>query len=1322
MIRKVSNTSLFLACCALWMTAQAQEPMAAPNTNMASVFQNMINYFNEHPFTDATGQPSQAFQSMLHQMQSTEASNANPATNSAANVALPATPPNVANIGLPAAAAAAPNVNAAIKSTPADIPIALAAGVPASIAAAAAIPAAQQQQQQAAPATPQENAVVISAEPVVPAVEQPAVAAEQPAVAAAALPPVVPEAPKVVVPETPAVVPAVEAPVPATPQGSSAAAVAEPVVPANPTVVAAASNVVEAPIVPVTTVVPTQTSAVPPIVVPTTSVAPTSAPPVTTGTSVMTRTNVMSTASLSVTRSLTSSASASRSASPTITIPPISASNSLQQGASLHPINYYCCLIQSNIRMHEEGSIHADGPQKCSPSAISRTGLSSLKDTGLTIISLYGVSEAKQSSTIADVANTIAGAHVFAARHQLAEGIQFYLDEHSKTIYLFADANMDTTSLSAEKSVSASMMNHQAATTKALLFMLMVSHLVIPILPPSFLPADFLSTLVALAQIKSNMHTHLAQYQSSCWKYWDIAVPNALFEKKDNERMNPALMGWWGPAKGVPIVVFVMADVSLSSMVPATIKKMQDTLQSRMKNVFRALHLIPLKPEGNSSHPPVEVRSLFIVPSTAQPVIHIIPAAASASASAASENMAAFSFDEPPSLASYMASSQEPASTHLDYSDRLLKHFVNTWIKTAISRHPLHNNFNNRKSDTPKVAPLPTGLQLASAMVPVMSFIFSQQITEEGVEFKKAISAQFPGTKGMVQQIEVILRKKIRDNIEIERVFSKSHSIDVMQKCNEAYLQDSPPYYTEKYHTWKKTTVMRMYRSLARGPCMEEYAARLERECDAVWKGGRQSCEHTSLTGRACRLKIGHEKEVISAKQLRDGRTVVTDPSKHNSGYNFFHACDCGRTQRVREDPFDMEDANIKFYNKFSCCLGVGRAALDIKKSTFGDKQDLVLDYDAIPASSDAALLYLGSSSMYKNSVGLDKVEGFMNNTNFLIPWSMTTMHELKLRQQEAAHAVTSGSQDATPPPPPPLPPTKTIHDTFLRSNASSHPQSATRETEWPVLGKATSAQKTSTPAAPVVVASLEAFPALGSNPPTPSSTTPASSAATTPQPPPPTRQLFDTRRRKHHRARDRIQGLIRGYVGAEYECPHGHRFLSCGEGRICKLGHAGHPKEHGNYFVHQDLPLYVICPCTYANNASNSNSSSSGNGTGNASNAHVNANSSTSHANHNMEITAQLQRLYIVTPEEAITISIEPKIKIQIPGTDKHVIVNLDIDCLSFGPDGLYVLRLPFIYSNPNGSPIPVEADVQKRLKSAMLQRDCIKFHYKETEKWIVP
>lgn len=44
---------------------------------------------------------------------------------------------------------------------------------------------------------------------------------------------------------------------------------------------------------------------------------------------------------------------------------------------------------------------------------------------------------------------------------------------------------------------------------------------------------------------------------------------------------------------------------------------------------------------------------------------------------------------------------------------------------------------------------------------------------------------------------------------KINLAMTYSHSMDVMQKCNEAYLQDSPTFYTEKYHTWKviRTTV-----------------------------------------------------------------------------------------------------------------------------------------------------------------------------------------------------------------------------------------------------------------------------------------------------------------------------------------------------------------------------------------------------------------------------------------------------------------------------------------------------------------------------------
>jgi hypothetical protein len=72
------------------------------------------------------------------------------------------------------------------------------------------------------------------------------------------------------------------------------------------------------------------------------------------------------------------------------------------------------------------------------------------------------------------------------------------------------------------------------------------------------------------------------------------------------------------------------------------------------------------------------------------------------------------------------------------------------------------------------------------------------------------------------------------------------------------------------------------------------------------------------------------------------------------------------------------------------------------------------------------------------------------------------------------------------------------------------------------------------------------------------------------------------------------------------------------------------------------------------------------------------------------------------------------------VPGNEEPIIVNLGInDPLSLGPGGSYVLRLPFIYRDNSGSPIPIETDLEKRMASAVLQKDCVKFHYKKTPKW---
>lgn len=141
------------------------------------------------------------------------------------------------------------------------------------------------------------------------------------------------------------------------------------------------------------------------------------------------------------------------------------------------------------------------------------------------------------------------------------------------------------------------------------------------------------------------------------------------------------------------------------------------------------------------------------------------------------------------------------------------------------------------------------------------------------------------------------------------------------------------------------------------------YLAQLKRDCTNVWTNGRQLCESLSLTGHNCILEYHrlptseppttlddltlNEPESSSAdkseddttpmrnsrlqteldknKRSRSNRTVsggsrVTDlkVKHHVSNIVTRAASNCGEFQRERKDPFDLIEANFKFYQDFN--------------------------------------------------------------------------------------------------------------------------------------------------------------------------------------------------------------------------------------------------------------------------------------------------------------------------------------------------------------------------------------------------------------------
>ena len=55
----------------------------------------------------------------------------------------------------------------------------------------------------------------------------------------------------------------------------------------------------------------------------------------------------------------------------------------------------------------------------------------------------------------------------------------------------------------------------------------------------------------------------------------------------------------------------------------------------------------------------------------------------------------------------------------------------------------------------------------------------------------------------------------------------------------------------------------------------------------------------------------------------------------------------------------------------------------------------------------------------------------------------------------------------------------------------------------------------------------------------------------------------------------------LRAYIGNEYECPRGHRFVTSGPEKVVKVASgSGGPKESATKLVTLDNPLYFPCPC----------------------------------------------------------------------------------------------------------------------------------------------
>ncbi|KAM7279355.1 hypothetical protein ACFE04_006489 [Oxalis oulophora] len=185
--------------------------------------------------------------------------------------------------------------------------------------------------------------------------------------------------------------------------------------------------------------------------------------------------------------------------------------------------------------------------------------------------------------------------------------------------------------------------------------------------------------------------------------------------------------------------------------------------------------------------------------------------------------------------------------------------------------------------------------------------------------------------------------------------FSTSWCEKSLPAAKNVYLKGLPACYPTSQHESHLKKALLVFQSMVRGSAVDLFAKKLEDECTNIWKAGRQLCDAVSLTGKPCQ----HQRHSVEP---------------HSSGYIFLQACACGRSRKLRPDPFDFESAN----NVVNCFLDCDNLLPALKLPEVSSQGPV--------GQCCWSLVRVGGSRYYEPSKGLLQ-SGFCVTQKFLFKW-----------------------------------------------------------------------------------------------------------------------------------------------------------------------------------------------------------------------------------------------------------------------------------------------------------------------------------------------
>nr|CAG4641538.1 EOG090X02WG [Eurycercus lamellatus] len=483
----------------------------------------------------------------------------------------------------------------------------------------------------------------------------------------------------------------------------------------------------------------------------------------------------------------------------------------------------------------------------------------------------------------------------------------------------------------------------------------------------------------------------------------------------------------------------------------------------------------------------------------------------------------------------------------------------------------------------------------------------------------------------------------LRSLLDVEGQFSEARCSKVLPLALAAYQENLPTHYSSNFHEDRKTQAKALLSSHGRGPAVQKFISRLDTECDRLWRHGRRMCEFPSIGGNPC-IQPVHKTRI---DENGDSKLTVLP---HVSGVRYVSACSCGRRQANREDPYDVKYANHDFYRMIEdeCCGRLHHIAFPVFK----------------PSSEhfEAAKLKGASKSMH-----------FAKDVEKLI----TAAEELSLGPDENEFPAMSDdhlSQQAA---------ALDDHEESPGENAEGvldddaiMEMTATRD-----LPTASTRNVSTTEYLPFMLhvhsppGILPRYPSwslvcLGS------SSLYSHNSGLSDQPGFLTGSAFllpwDVAVRLQHNESTASDGrrpytagysgkkrgkqgqhefTVKIFIGVEYECPRGHRFMSSFPGRVLKATGAGLVKDSAQHITGNDVPLYLPCPCPYSRGGK--------------------------------ALIAQLMRVHIVTPKAPVHVMLDPKVR-PAPPPCPEFITGFP-EPLQLTPSSYWILRFPYIYEDEN-------------------------------------